>query len=185
MNPTANAQDAATTQGAGEGLKLHLTQHLEQQPESTQALHRWMKRLMVAGVGIIVAAFIVAMYVSIAWRSINPILIPLAWFVFAASAAPALMFLGLDAIILRAFPPVGLPGKLPGFTTGSRAVWTGWAFILGALLVAAFWGFFAYAVGTFNMGMLEPLIRILAGVVGVGATISVLYSVYQKANRSR
>jgi len=185
MNPTANAQNAATTKGAGEGLKLHLTQHLEQQPESTQALHRWMKRLMVAGVGIIVAAFIAALFVSVAWKSVNPIMIPLAWFVFAASVAPAMVFLGLDAIILRAFPPVGLPGKLPRFTTGSRAVWTGWAFILGALLVAAFWGFFAYAVATFNMVMLEPLIRILAGVVGVGATISVLYSIYQRANRSR
>ncbi len=112
-------------------------------------------------------------------------LIPVAWFLFAASAAPTLMFLGLDAIILRAFPPVVLPGKLPRFVTGSGAVWTGWALILGALLVAAFWGFFAYAVGTFNMVMLEPLIRILAGVVGVGATISVLYSIYQKASRSR
>ena len=185
MNPTANAQDAATAKGASEGLKLHLAQHLEQQPETTQALHQWMKRLMVAGVGIIVATFIVALYVSVAWKSVNPIVIPLAWFVFAASVAPAMLFLGLDAIILRAFPPVVLPGKLPRFVTGNRAGWTGWAFVLGALLVAAFWGVFAYAVGTFNMVMLEPLIRVLAGVVGVGATISVLYSIYQKATRSR
>ena len=185
MTPTATVQGFGSAKSNREDLKLRLATHLEQQPGSTQAWHIWMKRLMVAGVGIIVAAFIVAMYVSIAWRSINPILIPLAWFVFAASAAPALMFLGLDAIILRAFPPVLLPGKLPRFVTGSGAVWTGWAFILGALLVAAFWGFFAYAVGTFNVVMLEPLIRILAGVVGVGATISVLYSIYQKANRSR
>ncbi len=185
MNPTANAQDAAAAQGASQGLKLHLTQHLEQQPESTRALHRWMKRLMVAGVGIIVAAFIAALYVSIAWKSVNPILIPLAWFAFAASVAPAMLFLGLDAITLRAFPPVVLPGNLPRFMTGSRAVWTGWALMLGAPLVAAFWGFFAYAVGTFNLVMLDPLIRVLGGVVGVGATISVLYSIYQKANRSR
>jgi len=185
MNQTANVQEFATKKEARGLFKLQLAQYLGQQPETTQSLHRWMKRLEMAGVGIIVAAFIVAMYVSVAWRSVNPIVIPMAWFFFAASVAPVMIFLGLDAIILRAFPPVMWPGKLPKFVTGSGAVWTGWAFILGALLVAAFWGVFAYAAGTFNMVMLEPLIRILSGVVGVGATISVLYSLYRRSSRSR
>ncbi len=185
MTPTATVHEFGSAKSTREDLKLRLAQHLEQVPGSTLVWHKWMMRLMVAGVGIIVAAFIVAMYVSIAWRTINPMLIPLAWFVFAASAAPTLMFLGLDAIILRAFPPVVLPGKLPRFVAGSGAVWTGWAFILGALLVAAFWGIFAYAVGTFNLIMLEPLIRILGGVVGIGATISVLVALFRKMPRAR
>ncbi len=183
MNQTTNVQNFATQKEAKENLKLQLAQYLGQLPETTQSLHGWMKRLEMAGVGIIAAAFIVAMVVSIAWKSVNPITIPIAWFVFAASAAPAMIFVGLDAITLQAFPPVVWPGKLPKFVTGSRAVWTGWAFILLALVIAAFWGFFAYAVGTFNMVMLEPLIRILSGVVGVVMTVSILYAMFQKLSQ--
>jgi len=74
---------------------------------------------------------------------------------------------------------------LPTFVTGSRAVWTGWAFILLAVVVVAFWGFFAYAVGTFNMVMLEPLIRILGGVLGIVMTVSILYAMFQKISQRR
>ena len=185
MNQTANVQKFATEKEAKEHFKLQLAEYLGQQPESTQSLHKWMKRLEAAGVGIIVAAFIVAMYVSVAWRSVNPIVIPMAWFFFAASVAPVMIFLGLDAIILRAFPPVMWPGKLPKFVTGSGAVWTGWGFILLALVVAAFWGFFAYSVGTFNLATLEPLVKILSVAVGIGITIRILYTILQKTSKPR
>lgn len=182
---TTNVRKFATDKEAREQLKSQLEQYLAQQPESTQSAHKWMKRLEVASAGIIAAAFLVALYVSIAWKSVNPIVIPIAWFVFAASVAPAMIFVGLDAIILRAFPPAVWPGKLPKFVTGSSAVWRGWAFILLALVTAVFWGFFAYAVGTFNMVMLEPLIRIFAGVVGIGMTVAILYSMFQKVSQRR
>jgi hypothetical protein len=144
-----------------------------------------MKRLEAAGVGIIAAAFIVALYVSIAWKSVNPITIPIAWFVFVASAAPALIFVGLDVITLRAFPPIVWPGKPPKFVTGSSAVWAGWGFILLALVVAAFWGYFAYAVGTLNFALITPLVTILGVVMGVGMTVSIVYKLIHGLSRSR
>jgi len=180
---TTNVQKLATGKEAREYLKSQLAQYLGQQPESTQSLHRWMRLLEVAGAGIIAAAFLVALYFSIAWKSVDPIVIPIAWFVFAASVAPALIFVGLDAITLRAFPPIVWPGKLPKFVTGSRAVWAGWGFVLLALVAAAFWGFFAYTVGTFNTLMLEPLIQIFSGVVGIGMTIALLYSMFRKISQ--
>ncbi len=185
MNQTTNVQKFATEKEATEHLRSQLTQYLGQQSKSTQSLHRWMKRLEVVGMGIIAAAFLVALYVSIAWKSVNPIVIPIAWFVFAASAAPAMVFLGLDAIILRAFPPVVWPGKLPKFLTGSWAVWTGWAFILGALVVTAFWGFFAYAVGTFNLALIAPLVTILSVVMGIVITVSIVFKLVRDISRSR
>ena len=185
MNHTANVQKFATEKEAKEHFKMQLAEYVDQQPESSQSLHRWMKRLEVAGAGIIAAAFIVAMYVSVAWKSVNPIMIPIAWFVFAASAAPAMIFLGLDAITLRAFPPFLLPGKLPKFVTGSGAVWAGWAFILLALIVAAFWGFFAYAVGTLNMALIVPLVNIVGVVMGVGIVISIVHNLIRDFSRSR
>ena len=166
-------------------LKAQLAQYVAQQPESTLAFHKWMKRLQVAGAGIIAAAFIVAMYVSVAWKSVNPIVIPIAWFLFAASAAPAMIFLGLDAITLRAFPPVVLPGKQFKFVTGSGAVWTGWAFIFIALVVAAFWGLFAYAVGALNLALIAPLATIVGVIMGVGIAVSIVYNLIRDIARSR
>jgi len=186
MNQTKNIQGFNTGKEAREQLKLQLAQYLGQQSQSTQSVHRWMRRLEAAGVGIIAATFLVALYVSIAWRSVNPIMIPVAWFVFAASVSPEMIFMGLDSIFLRAYPPVILPGKQPTkFITGNEAVWTGWALILGALVAAVFWGFFAYAVGTFNMAMVVPLIRVLSGVVGVVITVAIVRKLIQDFSRSR
>jgi len=170
-------------------IRAQLAQYVAQQPESIQARHKWMKRLQVAGAGIVAAAFVVAMYVSVAWTSVNPLMIPIAWFLFAASAAPAMIFLGLDAITLRAFPPVVLPGKQHKLVTGSGAVWTGWTFILLALVVAAFWGTFAYAVGTLDLAMIARLATIVGVIMGVGIAVSIivsiLYSIFQAVTRSR
>jgi hypothetical protein len=182
---TTHVQKFAADKEAREQLKMQLAEYLAGQPESKQTTHKWMRFLEAAGMGIIVATFLVALYFSITWKSINPILIPVAWFVFAASVAPAMIFVGLDAITLKAFPPVVWLGKLPKFVTGSNAVWAGWGFILLALVIAAFWGFFAYSVGTFNMTMLEPLIRIFSGVVGVVITVSILYAMFQKVSQHK
>ena len=185
MNPGTNVQPSVTKKEARENIRLQLAQYVGQQPESTQSLHRWMKRLEVAGVGIIVGAFVVALYVSIAWESVNPLVIPIAWFGFAASVAPAMIFLGLDAITLRAFPPVVWPGRPPKFVTGSGAVWRGWGFILLALVAAAFWGFFAYAVGTLNFALIAPLITFLGVVMGVGMAVSIVVRLIRDVSRSR
>ena len=186
MNQTKNIQGFTTGKEAKEQLKLQLAQYLAQQSQSTQSVHRWMRRLEAAGMGIIVATFLVALYVSIAWKSINPIMIPIAWFVFAASVSPEMIFMGLDSIFLRAYPPVILPGNQPAkFITGNEAIWTGWALILGALLAAAFWGFFAYAVGTFNIALIVPLIRVLSGVLGVVITVAIVKKLIQDFSRSR
>ena len=141
----------ATEKESREHLKLQLARYLGEQPESTQALHMWMKRLEAAAMGIISALFIAAMYISIAWKSVPPQVIHIAWFLFAASAAPLITLVGSDTLVLRAFPPVLPPGRLPKFVTGSGAVWTGRALISWVLVLAVFRGFYAYAVGTFNL----------------------------------
>ncbi len=95
-------------------LKAQLAQHIEHLPESTQESDRWMKRLEVAGVGVIVAAFIAAMYVSIYWNSVPPMVIPLAWFFFVASVTPTIVLVGIHTLILGAFPPVVRAHTKPG-----------------------------------------------------------------------
>ena len=185
MKPTTHVQKFATEKETREHLKTQLDQYLGHQPQSTRSLHKWMKRLEILGVGLIVAALVAALYVSMVWKSVDPIVIPIAWFIFAASAAPAMIFLGLDSITLKAFPPVVWPGKPRKFVTGTSAVWAGWAFILLALILAAFWGYFAYAVGTLNYALIIPLITILGVALGIVMTVSIVYKLIHDVSRCR
>jgi hypothetical protein len=165
-------------------LRAQLAEYLAHQPESTQNSHRWMKRLEMAGIGIIVAAFIAAMYVSINWKSVSPMVIPIAWFFFAASVTPTIVLVGIHTLILGAFPPIVLLGKKQKFVTGRAAAGNGWGLILGGVIGAAFWGLIAYAVGTFNVTMLEPLINILGVALSVVIAVAVLFSIYRNISRS-
>ena len=126
------------------------------------------------------------------------------WFCFPISFTPFVILVGLHAIVLRAFPPTTLPLFssifLPGFPRGAmpgmpgkkqqlrvehQAVAWGWGLIVTALVVAAFWGAFIWAVWTFNMAMLEPLINILGVMLGVVIAVSILHSLYRSIFRSR
>jgi hypothetical protein len=181
-------------------LKAQLAQYVEHQPESTLKFHRWMKRLEVASLAIVVGVFAVAMYVSINWKTVPLTVIPSAWFCFPISFTPFAILVGLHAIVLRVFPPTTLPLFssifLPGVPRGAmprkkqqllverQAVAWGWGFIVMALVVATFWGTFIWAVWTFNMAMLEPLINILGVVLGAGISIQILYTIFKKISKS-
>lgn len=182
---TTNVQKFVTDKEARENLKVQLAEYLAEQSESIRATHKWMKRVDVAGVGIVAAAFAVALYVSIAWKSLNPTMIPVAWFAFATSLSLMVMLFGLHAILIRAYPPVILPGKVQKFLSGSGAVWTGAASIVGGLILAALWIAFAYSTATFNLAMIVPLMNILGVVVSIGILVSIVFAIYQKASQSK
>jgi hypothetical protein len=176
MNTTISMEKTVTKKEEQKQFEQQLARHLEQQPESTLNIHRWMRRLEGTGAVITAVAFLVALVISFTWKSVDPRSVAIAWFVFAISAAPILVLLGLDAIILRAFPAVSYPGRPKMFVTGSGAVWRGWAFILLALVVAAFWGTFIYAVGVLNMGLIAAFTTILGVIMGVGLAVSIVVS---------
>ena len=187
MNETTHVKEIRSDKEAREHLKLQLAKYVESQPEATQSFHRWMKRLEAAAAGIIAAAFIIALYLSFAWEHIDPILIPTAWFAFAASASPLAVLIGLHAIILKAFPPIILPGKAQKFVTGSGATWSGAGSIVAGAALAAFWSLFAFATVTQNWSLLSPLIGFLGVVMGIGMAASLLggmiYTTYKKISR--
>jgi hypothetical protein len=182
---TANVQKSSSDKQAREHLKAQLADYLAQAPESTRSAHKWMKRVDAAGLGIVVAAFAVALYGSFTWASVNPAMISAAWFFFATCCSLMVMLFGLHAILIRAFPPVILPGKAQKFVSGSTAVWIGVASIAGGLFMAALWIAFAYSTATFNLAMLAPLMNILGVVMSIVIIVSIIYSIYQKATQSR
>ncbi|NOH04329.1 MAG: hypothetical protein HND47_21315 [Chloroflexi bacterium] len=182
---TTNVQKLATNKEAREHLKAQLAEYLAGQSESTQSAHKWMKLVDVAGLGIVIAAFAYALYGSFSWASTNPTMIPIAWFAFATTLSLMTILFGLHAILIRAFPPVILPGKAQKFVSGSGAVWTGVASIVGGLVMAGLWIAFAYSTATFNLAMLVPLINALGVVVSIGIVVSIVAAIYQKASQSR
>jgi hypothetical protein len=182
---TTNVQKFATDKEARKHTKAQLADYLAQAPEATRSAHTWMKRVDIAGLGIVIAAFAVALYGSFTWASANPAMIPVAWFAFATSLSLMVVLFGLHAILIRAYPPVVLPGKALKFVSGSGAVWTGAASIVGGLIMAALWIAFAYSTATFNLAMIVPLVNILGVVMSIAIVGSIIYSIYQKATQSR
>jgi hypothetical protein len=182
---TTTIQKPVTDKETREHLKAQLAEYLVGQPESTQSAHRWMKRVEIAGLGIVVATFLVALYGSFTWASVNPTMIPAAWFGFATCLSLMASLFGLHVILIRAFPPVVLPGKVQKFVSGSAAVWTGVASIIGGLIMAGLWITFAYSTATFNLAMIVPLINVLGVVVSIGVAVSIVFAVYQKNSQSK
>jgi hypothetical protein len=183
MNSTAVVHKTGTKNDAREQIKLQLAHYLEQQPESAQALHKWMKRLELASLGIIITAFSVALGISIAWKSFNPLTIPVAWFVFAASLSLTVALTGLHAMLLRAFPPSLLPGKKQKFVTGRGAMWGGLRTMAFGLVGCAFWGLFAYAVGTYNLALIAPLATGLGILMGVAIIFQLVRTTLEKISK--
>jgi hypothetical protein len=184
MNQTISMPVSASKQEAREELKRRLAQHLAQLPESTQAVHRWLQRLEVASLGLIAAAFIAAMYVSINWTAVHGASIAIAWFLFAASFSPAMIFMGSHTVLLQADPPVVLPGKASQFATGPKAMGSGIALIASGLASAAFWGLAAYFVPSFTAEMVAPLARIVSTGLGILITLKILHSIYRQITKS-
>jgi hypothetical protein len=181
---TTTSQKLTTGKEARALLKAQLAEYLSGHPE-TIAAHTWMKRIEAAWLGIVIAVFAFALYGSFAWANSNPSMIPIAWFAFATSLSLMVILFGLHAILIRAFPPVILPGKAQKFISGSGAVWTGVASIVGGLILAALWIAFAYSTATFNLAMIVPLTNVLGVVVGVGIIVSIIFAIYQKVTQSR
>lgn len=180
-----NIQTAPTKNEDKVQLKQQIADYLAAQSDSKQKFHIWMKVLEVAGAALIAIAFILALYVSINWRAVDPTIIPVAWFLFIASATPLMILFGIEAIVLQAFPSAAMPGKTQKFVSGSKAIWYGAGLILAGLASAAFWGLFAYATWTLNFAMLEPLIRILGNGLGLAIAAGVLLGMAQKVFKSR
>ncbi len=181
MTQETDIQTTVSVNDSDAKLKQQIAHHINHQSESARFLHTWMKRFHAAGLGFILSTFIVAMYVSIAWKSVVPLVIPIAWFIFAASIAPSIILIGLDSIIVRAFPPVFLGLRPMEFVSGRSAVFIGFSLILIALIIAGFWGLFSYAVLTFNFTLIEIIANIIGVTISIGILISILQSIYRKS----
>jgi hypothetical protein len=155
-------------------LKSEIDRYIEGLPESGKMFHKVMNYLEVVGMVIIGIAFLCGLYFSIAWKTVDPINIPLTWFAFAACGSLLFILNGVHTVVLHAFPISIVPSKASKFTTGSKAMWIGVGLIAGGLAYAAFWVMMAYATMTANFDLLRPLISMLGIALGFGIAISIV-----------
>jgi hypothetical protein len=181
MAKQASIQQDVVVDELNPDLKQQLAEYVAEQPASRQAMHRWMNWTIIVSMAVPVGLFIRALYLSIIWKRIDPIQIPVAWFLFMAGGTLPILLTGLHAVLLRAFPPIPPIGAK--FVTGSKAVWSGGGMMVIALLIAALWGLFAYSVWAQNMAMVQVMVDILTAVIGVGVTVAIVFSLYQKLSR--
>ena len=184
MNTEGTVQARAANRTMRE-RRAELATYLAQQPESKQVFHKWMQALEMASLALIAGALAVAIYVSINWANVPQTAIATAWLAYPVSAVPLMILIGVHAIVLRAYAPSALSGKSRRFVTGSRAVWSGVAQIVIALVAGAFWGMFAWAVWAEDMGLVATFIRILSTTLSVVIIVSIVASVAQKLFRFR
>ena len=156
-----------------EELKKRLAQYLEQQPASTQASDRLMKRLELASLILPVAAVVAAIVVIARSASLAEGAVWTALFAIPGSLSLWLFLVGVHTVIIWAFPPVefmlGMKGtsRWQGFYTGQPAVRWGVYVMVGAVAGAALWGMGAYAF--LNPDILTVLIPcIIVFSVGLG-----------------
>ncbi len=173
---------AGTASEAKPDKRAQLAQHLAQQPQSRRTFDRFMKVLELAGLALVASYLGWAIYVSINWS--EPQKIVAVWFALPVCVVALMILVGVHAAGVRAFFPVVVPGSSFPFVTGSGAVPMGLGFAAVSLLVGAFWGAFAWGVWANNWAILEPLVHIVAVVVGVGAVFALLSDLYRRFVRS-
>ena len=155
-----------------------LAHHLEQQPASVQTANKLMLALEAVGAILIVGLFVLALYVSIAWKTYGELAVPRWWMANQVCVALFMGILGLHTLFVKAWMPIPSLGGEESIVTGRQAVRQGWLFIgLGLLWAAAWVGMYLAIVlsGAPPLDIFIPFVVILGISVGViGGIVSAI-----------
>ena len=183
MKTEQAVQGTGTASEARQDKRAQLAQHLAQQPQARRTFDRVMKGLELAGLAGIAGYLAWAIYVSINWS--EPQKIVVVWFAFPICVFALGILVSVHAVGIRAFFPIIVPNSSFPFVTGSKAVPMGLGFAAVLLLAGVFWGAFLWGIWANDWALLEPLVQIVAVVVGVGAVFALFSDLYRRFIRSR
>ena len=178
MSEAKSVQQEVQMVESREETESQLARHLEQQPASIQTIHKVMLVLEAIGVVLAVGLFILAVYVSITWKTHGELAVPRWWMASQLCAAFFMVIVGLHTLIVKAYLPMQSPGSKESIDTGRQAVKKGWGVIgLGILWAAAWGGMYLYIVlsGAKPLETFIPFVVILSiGVPVVGGIVSAI-----------
>jgi hypothetical protein len=193
MASTNDVRTVETNVAAKQDLHSQLADYIAQQPASGQAVHKWMSILETVALAIGIGVFLIALYVSFNWTRVPVKAIPTAWLCLPVAFAPWAVLYGLHAVALRVFPPTGQAGmkmrllspagglrdKTMPLQVGTAAVAWGWAVVAIAVVVAAFWGAFAWAAWTENMPLISVFVQIVGNLMGIAIAVGIVAGLAQ------
>lgn len=188
MSEATSVQQEAKVVESREETGSQLARHLEQQPASIQTAHKLMLALEAVGVILYVGLFILAVYVSVTWKTYGELAVPRWWMASQVCAALLAMTVGLHTLIVKAYLPIPYPSGKESIVTGRQAVRQGWMPIrLGLLWAAAWGGMYLYIVlsGAKPLETFIPFVVILSIGLGVISGISSIVSAIRKRAKSR
>ncbi len=171
MSEAASVQQEVEGVESKEETGSQLGRHLEKQPSSIQTAHKLMLALEAVVAILYIGLLIVAIYVSVTWKTHGELAVPRWWMASQVCAALFLVILGLHSVIVKAYSPFpSLSGK-DSKVTGRKAVRRGWMLIGLGLLWAAAWG--GMYLGIVLSGA-EPLKVFIPFVVAMGIGVGVI-----------
>jgi hypothetical protein len=162
-----------------------LARYMEQQTEPIRTSHKLLLAVELVGAILYIGLLVLAIWVSVTWKTHSELAIPRWWMASQVSAALLVVILGLHTLVVKAFLPIPYPNGKETIVTGRKAVRQGWMLVgLGPLWGAAWGGMYLFIVlsGAEPLDTFIPFVVILS--IGVGV-ISGIVTAIQKWARSR
>jgi hypothetical protein len=157
---------------------------MEQQPASIQTAHALMLVLEGVAAVLYIGLFVLAIYVSVTWKTHGELAVPRWWMASQVCAGLLLVIVGLHTLVVKAHSPTP-PGTKDSIITGREAVRKAWGPLgLGILWAAAWGGMYLFIVlsGADPIGTFIPFVVIVS--VGLGVAWGIWAST-QKRRRSQ
>lgn len=171
MSEVSDVQQETAVEESTEKTGSELDRYIEQQPRSIRIAHTLM--LVLEGVALIlyIGLFVLAIYVSVTWKTHGELAVPRWWMASQVCAALLVVVLGLHTLTVGAYLPVPYPSGKETIVTGQRAARQGWMLIGLGLLWAAAWG--GMYLGIVLSGA-EPLQVFIPFVVAISIGVGIL-----------
>ena len=158
-----------------------LDRYIEKQPASIQTAHKLM--LVLEGVCAIlyIGLFIVAIYVSVTWKTHGELAVPRWWMASQVCVGLLLVIVGLHTLVVKAYSPTP-PGTKDSIVTGREAVRQAWKPLgLGILWAAAWGGMYLFIV----LSGADPLATFIPFVVIVSIGLGIAWAIWAAIQKRR
>ena len=139
MSKAVDVQQGATAVESSEETEYGLDRYMQQQSESIQTAHKLMLALEGACAILYIGLFILAIYVSVAWKTYGELAVPRWWMASQVCVGLLLVIVGLHTLVVKAYSPTP-PGTKDAIVTGREAVRQAWKPLALGLVWAAAWG---------------------------------------------
>ncbi|NIV33579.1 MAG: hypothetical protein GWN58_30270 [Anaerolineae bacterium] len=184
MSEVSDVQQETVVEESTEKTGSELDRYIAQQPRTIRIAHVLMLALEAVAAILYIGLFILAIYVSVTWKTHGELAVPRWWMASQVCAGLLLVFVGLHTLVVKAYSPTP-PGTRDSIVTGREAVRKAWGPLALGLFWAAAWGgmyLFIVLSGADPIRTFIPFVVIVS--IGLGVAWSIWVAI-QKRRRSQ